>query len=55
VQPVREEIVNGRARRSYELTEKGAAALRAEAMRMAAAARVVTSREIQADRKALPT
>ena len=45
VRPVREEIVNGRARRSYELTENGAAALRAEAMRMAAAARVVTSRD----------
>jgi DNA-binding PadR family transcriptional regulator len=44
VRPVREEIVNGRARRSYELTESGAAALRAEATRMAEAARLVTSR-----------
>ena len=42
VQVVREEIVNGRARRSYGLTETGAAALRAEAARMAAAARLVT-------------
>jgi PadR family transcriptional regulator, regulatory protein PadR len=40
---VREEIVNGRARRSYALTDAGAAALRAEADRMARAARVVTS------------
>lgn len=45
VRPVRQEIVNGRARRSYELTEAGAAALRAEAGRMAAAARLVTSRD----------
>ncbi len=43
LQVVREEIVNGRARRSYGLTEPGAAALRAEAARMAAAARLVTS------------
>jgi PadR family transcriptional regulator len=43
VQVVREEIVNGRARRSYGLTATGAAALRAEAGRMAAAARLVTS------------
>ncbi len=45
VQVVREEIVNGRARRSYGLTEPGAAALRTEAARMAAAARLVTSHE----------
>ena len=44
IRPVSEEIVNGRARRSYGLTEPGAAALRAEAARMAAAARLVTSR-----------
>lgn len=42
VQVVREEIVNGRARRSYGLTGPGAAALRAEAERMAAAAQLVT-------------
>lgn len=45
VQLVREEIVNGRARRSYGLTQAGAAALRAEASRMAEAARLVTSRD----------
>jgi PadR family transcriptional regulator, regulatory protein PadR len=43
VRLVREEIVNGRARRSYALTDAGAAALHAEADRMAQAARVVTS------------
>ncbi|HYK33145.1 MAG TPA: PadR family transcriptional regulator [Streptosporangiaceae bacterium] len=42
VRLVREEIVNGRARRSYGLTDAGAAALRAEATRMAQAAEVVT-------------
>ncbi|HEY2795476.1 MAG TPA: PadR family transcriptional regulator [Micromonosporaceae bacterium] len=36
------EVVNGRTRRSYELTEAGAAALRTEAQRMAEAARLVT-------------
>jgi DNA-binding PadR family transcriptional regulator len=45
VRLVREEIVNGRARRSYGLTDSGAAELRAEAVRMAAAARLVISRE----------
>jgi PadR family transcriptional regulator, regulatory protein PadR len=57
VRPVREEIVNGRARRSYGLTEPGAAALRAEAMRMAQAARLVTSRDTRrpaASRNAQP-
>jgi PadR family transcriptional regulator, regulatory protein PadR len=44
VRMVSEEIVNGRARRSYGLTESGSAALRAEAERMAAAAELVTSR-----------
>ncbi|GIJ45303.1 hypothetical protein Val02_21890 [Virgisporangium aliadipatigenens] len=38
------EVVNGRARRYYVLTERGSAALRQEAVRMAAAARVVTER-----------
>ncbi len=37
-----EEVVNGRARRYYTLTDDGRAALRAEAERLAAAARVVT-------------
>ena len=41
---VREEIVNGRARRSYGLSPRGADALRAEAERMAAAASLVTDR-----------
>jgi PadR family transcriptional regulator, regulatory protein PadR len=44
VELVREEIVNGRARRSYGLTSSGADALRAEATRMAEAARLVTER-----------
>ena len=44
VTSVREEIVNGRARRYYALTPDGAAALRSEAEAMAAAARVVTDR-----------
>jgi DNA-binding PadR family transcriptional regulator len=42
VQLVSEETVAGRIRRSYGLTEDGATALRAEAQRMAEAARVVT-------------
>ncbi len=42
VRLVSEEIVDGRARRVYGLTDAGAAALRAEADRMAMAARVVT-------------
>jgi len=44
VELVSEEIANGRARRSYGLTPSGSDALRAEAMRMAEAARVVTNR-----------
>lgn len=44
VELVREEIVNGRVRRSYGLTPPGAGALRAEATRMAEAARLVTGR-----------
>src|SRR5580692_6936426 len=42
VRLVSEEIVNGRVRRSYGLTDPGAAALRAEAVRMAEAAQIVT-------------
>ncbi|WP_407951972.1 PadR family transcriptional regulator [Plantactinospora sonchi] len=42
VQVADEEVVNGRARRYYELTDEGLAALRAEAARMAEAARLVT-------------
>jgi PadR family transcriptional regulator, regulatory protein PadR len=44
VELVREEIVNGRARRSYGLTPSGTGALRAEARRMGEAARLVTDR-----------
>jgi DNA-binding PadR family transcriptional regulator len=43
VELVSEETVGGRVRRSYGLTEDGASALRAEAVRMAEAARIVTS------------
>lgn len=39
---VGEEVVNGRTRRSYGLTESGAAALQSEATRMVEAARLVT-------------
>jgi PadR family transcriptional regulator PadR len=45
VELVSEETVGGRVRRSYGLTQDGAAALRAEAQRMAEAARIVTSPE----------
>ena len=39
---IREEVVSGRTRRTYALTGDGANAVRAEAERMAEAARVVT-------------
>lgn len=42
VRLVSEELVAGRIRRSYGLTDEGSAALRAEAQRMAEAARLVT-------------
>ena len=42
VRLVSEETVAGRVRRTYGLTEDGSAALRAEAVRMAEAARLVT-------------
>ena len=48
VRLVSEEMVSGRVRRSYGLTDEGSAALRAEAARMAEAARIVT----EADRRA---
>ena len=41
IEVVRDEVVNGRARRHYALTPDGRAALQAEAVRMAEAARVV--------------
>jgi DNA-binding PadR family transcriptional regulator len=40
----REETVGGRARRYYALTDEGEAVLRAEAARLAEAARIVTRR-----------
>jgi PadR family transcriptional regulator, regulatory protein PadR len=42
VRLVSEEIVAGRVRRSYGLTDAGSAAVRAEAQRMAEAAQLVT-------------
>jgi len=45
VRLVSEEIVAGRVRRSYGLTDAGSAALRAEAQRMAEAARLVTGEQ----------
>jgi DNA-binding PadR family transcriptional regulator len=58
VELVREEIVNGRVRRSYGLTPPGAGALRAEATRMAEAARLVIGRgarkAVRGARKASP-
>src|ERR1700735_2935746 len=44
VELVREEIVNGRVRRSHGLKPPGAGALAGEAARMAGAARLVTDR-----------
>src|SRR6516162_8202764 len=44
VRLVSEETVAGRVRRSYGLTDDGSAALRAEAQRMAEAARLVTGK-----------
>ncbi|MDI6105669.1 PadR family transcriptional regulator [Actinoplanes sp. NEAU-A12] len=44
VHVVNEEVVNGRARRSYALTPEGRGALRVEATRMAEAAGLVINR-----------
>jgi PadR family transcriptional regulator PadR len=46
IRVVDEQIVNGRARRSYELTTEGGAALTEHAEQLAAAARVVTERRV---------
>jgi PadR family transcriptional regulator PadR len=46
VQVVDEQVVNGRARRYYELTVAGLQALQTEANRMAEAARIVTDRTL---------
>ena len=43
VEMVKEEIVNGRSRRSFALTPEGDETVRAEAARLAAAAKIVTS------------
>ncbi|MFC6019704.1 PadR family transcriptional regulator [Plantactinospora solaniradicis] len=40
-----ESVVNGRARRTYELTDRGLSALHAEAERMVAAAQAVRGRQ----------
>ncbi|HEX8630565.1 MAG TPA: PadR family transcriptional regulator [Catenuloplanes sp.] len=45
---VKEEVVNGRARRCYALTPSGRAALESEAARMAESARLVTDRAARA-------
>jgi DNA-binding PadR family transcriptional regulator len=50
VRLVSEETVAGRVRRTYGLTEDGSAALRAEAVRMAEAARLV----MDADKETKP-
>ncbi|MEU8080170.1 PadR family transcriptional regulator [Catellatospora citrea] len=49
-----EEIVNGRARRYYTLTDAGLVALREEAARLADAARIVTERGTGTARPARP-
>ncbi|MFG1921669.1 PadR family transcriptional regulator [Cryptosporangium sp. NPDC048952] len=51
VRVVREEIVNGRARRYYETTPEGQAALKAEAAHLANAAKVVTDRAASMTRR----
>lgn len=47
VRVAEEAVVNGRARRTYELTQRGMSALQAEAERMAAAASVVRDRSVR--------
>jgi DNA-binding PadR family transcriptional regulator len=54
VRVVAEEIVNGRARRYYELTPEGRDGLHAEAERLAAAARIVTEHRAAAKRSVRP-
>ena len=49
-----EETVNGRARRYYALTDQGGAALRAEAARMAQAAKLVTDGRMRRARVVRP-
>ena len=54
VRVVREEIVNGRARRYYEVTPDGETALRAEAAYLAGAAKLVTDRSARMARRPAP-
>jgi PadR family transcriptional regulator, regulatory protein PadR len=54
VRLVSEEIVAGRVRRSYGLTDRGSAALRAEAQRMAEAASLVTGKAVAPAPAGLP-
>jgi DNA-binding PadR family transcriptional regulator len=51
VEVVNEEVVNGRSRRYYALTPDGEATVRAEAERMAAAAKVVTDHPPRAGKR----
>jgi PadR family transcriptional regulator PadR len=54
VHVVDEEVVNGRARRYYDLTDEGHTVLRAEAERMIEAERVVTERPVRRVRAVRP-
>jgi len=54
IRVVDQEIVNGRARRYYELTPEGRDGLHAEAERLAAAARIVTEHRAAARRSVRP-
>lgn len=47
IEVVNEEVINGRARRYYALTDGGRQAVRAEAERLAGAAKVVTSEALR--------
>jgi DNA-binding PadR family transcriptional regulator len=51
IRVVNEQIVNGRARRSYELTPSGLEALREQAERLATAAKVVTDHTARSSRR----
>ena len=53
VRIAREEVVSGRPRRSFELTQEGLDAVTAQAARMARAARIVTDRAAPQPRPAL--
>ena len=53
VEPDREEIVDGRTRRYYRITDSGAAALEAEAVRLRAGAEVAASQLAARKRRGL--